>query len=132
MCLRGPLPDVLPGALPRLQHLVLGLDGLLTTLPASWGSQAAVLPALEWLAVHGINLASGQLPAAWAPHGFRHLTSLQITGDCTSQRSRSTHGLPAEWAAGFPYLDSLSLICLGVSGSLPDAWVSGFSKLKSL
>ena len=130
MCLRGSLPDVLPGALPRLQHLALDLDGLLTTLPASWGSRAAVLPALEWLTVHGINLASGQLPLAWAPHGFRRLTSLLIRGACTSQR-RSTHSLPAEWVAGFPELDSLSLRCLGVSGPIPDAWVSGFPKLKS-
>jgi hypothetical protein len=35
----------------------------------------------------------------------------------------SSHSLLAEWAGGFPKLETLLLGRLGLMGSLPDAWL---------
>lgn len=73
--LGAPLPDIQPGALPALGSLQLELPWLRTSLPASWGADPAVLPALEELklqvrrqrcaaANHFVAVASGGMPAS--------------------------------------------------------------------
>ena len=127
--MQGPLPDILPGALPRLQRLEFSMHDAEASLPASWGSQAEVLPALERLSV-SLALPTGQLPAAWA-RGWRKLQSLVILGGDT-ELPGTINSLPTEWADGFPALVSFSFYGPRISGTFPSAWVSGFPKLKSL
>ena len=157
----GALPDIQPGALPRLQTLLVQLDCLWASLPASWGASPQVLPSLQVLEVQ-LGFA-GTLPAAWAA-GFPQLRTLDITDvsymaaakikvgwpsmgqallppgpqDTICQPPALPAGgppvfLPAEWAAGFGRLQLLRLLGLGIQGSLPEAWVQGgFPAMQSL
>ena len=157
----GALPDIHPGALPRLQTLLLQLDGLRASLPASWGASPAVLPSLQVLDMQ-LGFA-GTLPAAWAA-GFPQLRTLDVTDVTYMSAAQVKVGwqpmaqallppepqppprqppplpaggppvlLPVEWAAGFGRLQLLRLLGLGIQGSLPEAWVQGgFPALQSL
>ncbi|KAL4431226.1 hypothetical protein ABPG75_006482 [Micractinium tetrahymenae] len=142
--LGGQLPDIQPGAMPLLQHLLLHAPGLQSTLPPGWGAGADVLPSLRRLdltfSVHG------RLPGGWAA-GFRSLEQLSIAyspiwradgvwmegGSQGKGRwpeaapSAEARTLPEGWAApgSFPSLRTLRLGGLGMSGSLPASWVDG-------
>lgn len=142
--LAGPLPELEPGALPRLTLLAITIDVFASTLPPSWGASREVLPALQKLELQ--FPFSGLLPAEWAL-GFAQLAELTILGRKPSGLSMQwapqvgsspggggpmayggqaapVHLLP-EWAAGFPRLTKLTLSAIGVAGSIPDAWVEG-------
>jgi len=138
-----PLPDIQPGALPRLKSLELLLYNLQTTLPPSWGASPSVLPALQTLMV--VAKLRGPLPAAWGS-GFRHLTSLGLYdmqhdadvddadlaggGDVEADVAAGTEAdvsprrLPPQWAAPgrFPALTCLDLGGTRLQGPLPPAW----------
>ena len=121
------LPDMHPGALPRLVTLSLLFPCLRTPLPPSWGSSPNVLPALEDLEL-GVDLQGG-LPAGWGSGGFRRLRRLALpTPHLGTPRSPlEPWQLPPAWAAvgAFPALQELSLTGVGVTGPLPDAWAGG-------
>lgn len=147
-----PLPDIQPGALPVLDRLHIETEQLRTALPASWGAGAGVLPALRSLDITA--QITGTLPAGWA-HGFPQLTRLVIStyadgtreGGASPGRCGTSSGaslplpappaleagaganppilLPAEWATGFPCLEVLALARLELTGSFPDAWLTG-------
>lgn len=141
--LTGPLPDVQPGALPLLQHLLVHVPELRATLPASWGA-AGVLPSLRRLDIT-LRL-SGGLPADWA-RGFRRLEKLAIScspwaahqmwmdGGSPAEgqwpeavpHAVAAPGVPDAWATpgSFPRLTELHLGRLGLSGSLPRALAEG-------
>lgn len=148
--LGGPLPDIQPGAFPALESLELQFEQLNSTLPASWGGDPRVLPALRHLRL--ALGAAGPLPAAWA-RGFHRLAGLAITvGHMTGRQAvagaaapqpvgqqpgsavadQPPRRLPPEWAAGFPALQSLHLLGAANGGSLPAAWQSGFPSLTVL
>lgn len=143
--LAGSLPDIQPGALPLLQHMLLHVPKLRATLPASWGG-AGVLPSLRRLE---LTLAvRGPLPAGWAGGSFRRLEQLSIAyspiwagrsiwmnGGSLEEGRRpeaapllgTPQGVPDEWAApgSFPSLALLHLGGLGIAGPLPRAVVEG-------
>lgn len=146
-----PLPDVQPGALPRLQELIIQLPGQRepVALPPSWGATPATLPALHRLTLDAP--VALPLPAAWA-RGFRQLTKLDIVGTTTGSeqlaaaagaptpalvapaeaaaggvapedgRTATGGPLPEAWGRGFPQLTSLTLRRLGLTGAVPAAW----------
>lgn len=68
------LPEVQPGALPRLQAADLQLDHQLSAAPPSWGAPGA-LPALRSLSLR--LMFAAPLPAEWAA-GFRSLRTLLL------------------------------------------------------
>ena len=131
--LDSQLPEIHPGALPRLQQLVLTTSSLQTTLPASWGSSPDVLPALQTLALTASFV--GQLPPDWA-HGFRQLTFLTLAvpeGAPGGNQTAAVPSLPAAWAAGFPALTWLSVSGPVAAGSIPREWLEGgFPELLTL
>ncbi|KAL4428495.1 hypothetical protein ABPG75_002584 [Micractinium tetrahymenae] len=140
-----PLPDIQPGALPSLRGLVLAYPNLTSTLPASWGSDPAVLPALEELRVVLGNTPGG-LPPGWAAGGFRRLANIVLTSlqgfhqryrVPTAQRAAAAaaasaaadatppSSLPAAWGGGaFPALQSLTVSGMHIVGSLPASWTT--------
>lgn len=148
--LEGPLPDIQPGALPQLRDLQIMYDRLQVSLPASWGSSPAVLPALQELRVQ--LQFPVQLPAEWAG-GFQVLKSLSIYRPLPKDspvagwskdnyRAKAAQhpqtappppptgnellpSLPEEWAAGFPQLQLLVLSNIGLTGSIPQRWLHG-------
>ena len=141
----GPLPDIQPGTLQRLKNIQI-TSATLTTLPASWGGDPAVLPALQVLSL--VMHFTGPLPAAWS-RGFRQLRSLTIvefgvlveghamdsvaTAAKKSEGSAAKRVLPPDWAAGFPHLRRLDLDGLRISSSFPAGWVTpGFPSLRFL
>ena len=144
----GPLPAILPGAFQQLQALHLTASAV-TTLPASWGSQPAVLPALQKLSLR-LHLV-GPLPAAWSG-GFGRLQSLSVlTVDVAGSPAEaswfeaagrgnlkttalSLRILPSEWAAGFPVLRYLELEGLHIAGPFPTSWSahSSFPTISSM
>lgn len=148
-----PLPAIQPGALPQLAQLDMTLiyQQQPVPLPPSWGDPAA-WPSLTLLKL--VAPLALPLPASWA-HGFPvlqdlvlssnvdHLTPTGSSADASRaghpessarQHSSSPHPLPAEWAQGFPKLQSLTLNTLGVNGTFPAAWqASGsFPQLREL
>ena len=132
--LRSQLPDIQPGALPRLQQFFITTPSLQTTLPASWGSSPDVLPTLETLLVTAPLV--GQLAPEWA-HGFTKLTSLALSvpeGLSGGQAAPAVPRLPAEWAAGFPALTQLKVSVPVAAGSIiPMEWLEGgFPELSTL
>ena len=130
--LRSQLPDMQPGALPRLQDLVLSATSLRMTMPASWGSRPDVLPALQMMTLKACFV--GKLPSEWA-QGFRQLTSLTLAAQEDEPGGTQTAGvpsLPAAWAAGFPALTRLK-VSVRVAGSVPTEWLEGgFPELSTL
>lgn len=148
-CLAAPpLPQVQPGALPRLQDLIIQLPAQpeLVALPPNWGASPRTLPALRRLTLEAP--VALPLPAAWA-RGFRQLAELTILGTTAGQEPASTvppsaaeapaaaapggaviqdaraqprGPLPEAWARGFPLLTSLTLRRMGLTGSIPAAW----------
>lgn len=141
--LATPLPDILPGALPRLTSLYLGFPGLRSTLPAAWGSDPAILPALQALQV--LVQVEGGLPAAWGT-GFPQLQGLIILNFPPNSSLADLHG-PDEQA-----LDALikdhgvrddastrqagrsSFVARADARRLPAEWAAAgrFSKLEGL
>ena len=117
----------------------------LSTLPASWGGDPAVLPALQVMSM--VMHFTGPIPAAWS-RGFRQLHSLNIRelgstkGQAmdsnapvakTSEGSAAKRVLPPDWAAGFPRLRHLELDGLHISSSFPAGWITpGFPSLVTL
>ena len=146
--LANPLPEIQPGALPRLEELHIEFNELRSTLPASWGSSPDVLPSLQQLSL--VAQVEGELPREWAG-GFKRLANMaivrmpdgatQILGEVflqaavAAQRDKAASTqvaeqgtrlqLPAEWATGFPTLTHLSLFNLGLAGTIPQAWQRG-------
>ena len=138
--LAAPLPEIQPGAMPRLATMLLRFSGTSSTLPPSWGARRDVLPALKELSVD-VHV-SGSLPPQWA-RGFGRLTALSISNawrqgwtltpaavaPLTSGQPRQLHqphdGLPPQWASGFPALQRLGLNNLGLPGSFPPQWHAG-------
>jgi hypothetical protein len=136
-----PLPDILPGALPSLQGLVISTASHWPAhaLPAGWGRRPDVLPLLQSLHLQ-LPRGIARLPAAWA-QGFRQLESLSLSttplatfrssapdGFCPGMPPPSDgapSGLPPEWAVGFPALEALTLVCLPLAGPLPPEWHGG-------
>ena len=131
--LQSPLPDIQPGALPRLQSLLLKAPSLQTTLPASWGASPEVLPALQTLTLTASFV--GQLPPEWA-HGFRQLTSLVLAvreDKAGGSPVAAVPSLPVQWASGFPALTWLSLSVPVAAGPIPMEWLEGgFPELVTL
>lgn len=126
------LPDVHPGALPRLQELIIQLTSQREplVLPASWGAAPNVFPALRRLTLE----AEIALPLpAWA-RGFTQLETLTIAGGTIGQVAGTSaavvvpaaaapaNELPVEWARGFPRLSELVLQLLNLTGTFPAAW----------
>lgn len=141
----APLPDIQPGALPRLFRLHIDAAALRTPLPASWGAPG-VLPSLSEL--HVCAQIEGPLPPEWA-HGFSQLDSLKLEAGHMSQvapflllpadwaalaqQPPPALALPPEWADGFPSLTILALRGLGTSQTLPREWAEGgFPLLEAL
>ena len=139
----APLPDILPGALPRLEELELELTELQTALPASWGASPATLPALQYLHVCLRHSAHGRLPPEWSC-GFPRLRELLLTDSSTvvscSRVERLLAAtpplhLPLEWAApaAFPSLSSLTFFGLHIA-ELPSVWLEagGFPTINQM
>lgn len=149
-----PLPELAPGVLPQLEVLKLELAALRTTLPASWGSSPAVLPALRELRLEA--QFEGGLPPAWSG-GFRRLQQLhlihtqpslpaclapsalpaaQLPGAPAAGPPREPEeppaGLPPQWALGFPNLALMQLSDLRIGGPFPPSWQTGFPALVDL
>lgn len=116
------LPDIQPGALPRLQSLNLWVQHQISAAPPSWGAPSA-LPSLQFMSLEMIFAAP--LPAQWAA-GFRSLHTLHLLHARRHHPSHSTRPqmlpdeaeavahlppmrLPPEWGDGFPLLLSLHL-----------------------
>lgn len=156
--LEGPLPDLQPGALPRLRNLFLSVvdecsskqEGACTPrvaphpvqLPASWGGPG-VLPELDVLSANLRNVV-GPLPAQWAA-GFPRLRQLTISGAVRANQTRDAAGagspaagsarrLPPEWGlpGAFPRIARLVLEGLHLEGPIPEAWQSGLPTLEEL
>lgn len=136
-----PLPAIQPGALTQLAQLDVTLifQEQPVPLPPSWGDPAA-WPSLTLLKL--VAPIALPLPASWA-HGFPALQDLVLTSNVdhltpigpaadasrverpessARRHGSSPHPLPAEWARGFPKLQSLTLTTLGVNGTFPAAW----------
>jgi hypothetical protein len=125
--LQLPLPDIQPGALPRLQIFLLKAPSLQTMLPASWGASPDVLPALQTLTLTASFVE--QLAPDWA-HGFRQLTTLVLAvreDVAGGSPVAAVPRLPLEWASGFPALTWLSLSVPVVAGPIPLEWLEGGS-----
>lgn len=136
------LPEVQPGALPRLQELQISVDSPShpLALPPSWGAPGT-LPTLRHLTVQGTLAAP--LPAAWAG-GFLRLQTLSLleAGGAAAARAgnssqtaaaggatpspaaagQAAHQLPPEWGRGFPALTALVVDRQRLTGSFPAAW----------
>lgn len=154
----GPaLPDLQPGALPRLNAAYLTFPQLLTPLPASWGAHPGVLPALAHLSLSMRHF--GGLPPQWAV-GFAQLRNLILSpSDANVVHTKQVPPLPGaeaeeaalseqwqplrvppEWAdAGFPCLETLHLSEVRLNAGKPTTVTfyelfpqAGFPALKEL
>jgi hypothetical protein len=144
MRLSEGLPDIHPGALPRLQFLAIQPSWLQAALPAGWGGSPGVLPELGALSLR-LHLLGG-LPPQWAA-GLRRLEALFVTdprsepggeqlaaapaatatipsASVAAAAAAAVPSLPAAWALGFPALASLDL-SVPVGGSFPREWEQG-------
>ena len=117
------LPDIQPGALPRLQFANVRLVHQLSAAPASWGAPDA-LPSLEHLTLHIVFTAP--LPPQWSA-GFRGLRSLSLMHSDAGIVSNDSYvppllpdeaadvarlpklRVPAQWGDGFPRLRSFQI-----------------------
>ena len=118
------LPDILPGALPRLQLVDIRLEHQLSAAPASWGAPDA-LPSLEHLTLHIVFTAP--LPPQWSA-GFRGLRTLALmradpglvmygqtvtpplpAGEAEALARAPRLQTPPEWGDGFPRLRVLRI-----------------------
>jgi hypothetical protein len=99
MRLSEGLPDIHPGALPRLQFLAIRPGWLQAALPASWGGSPGVLPELRDLSLR-LHLLGG-LPPQWAA-GLRRLGALAVTDPWSEPGGEQLAAAPAATATFIP------------------------------
>lgn len=117
------LPDIQPGALPRLESLHVRLEHQQSAAPPSWGAPGA-LPSLQHFTLVLLSFAA-PLPVQWA-QGFRGVREILLM--CSVYRHPDSHAraplppdeaealarapplrVPPEWGAGFPALVNLHI-----------------------